>query len=271
MRNFEKEFLDNFRSFKLEAKGEEVLKELRSGNTEKLIELGKSLSSSIVSTIAGIPDIPSYISTLVDSVKAGKGFLHYYSLEKYVEFFVRIHEIPIEQREKFVKELEEDYELRQRVIPVILMIVDKVSEMDKMQVITNLVNARTQYEIDNDTFFRMLHIVEQVSWPDLYLIYLKHCSLGDLDDRERKICLIDSNTDITNMITQNTGLYNIKRELKEEYNLISDNNKKELVLKESKKLTNLGKQFFIFAFKGFKYKTRQLTRYEETGGILWVW
>ena len=265
MRNFEKEFLYNFRSFKLEAKGEEVLKELRSGNAEKLIELAKSLSSSFVSTITGIPDIPSYISTLIDSVKAGKGFLHYYSLEKYVEFFVRIHTIPIERREKFVKELEEDCELRERVIPVILMIVDKVSEMDKMLVITNIVNARTLYEIDNDTFFRMFHIVEQVSWPDLYLIYLKHCSLSDLDDRDRKVCLIDSNTDITKMITHNTGLAKINREVREQVKSSPYyGGKKGFTLKEDKKLTSLGKQFFTFAFKGFKYNTRQLTKYEET-------
>ncbi len=67
-------------------------------------------------------------------------------------------------------------------------------------------------------FFRMLHIVEQVSWPDLYLIYLEHCYHDELDTKDRELSIGRYHGDMTKVLTQNIGLYNINRKIRDEEN-----------------------------------------------------
>lgn len=257
MHHLERDFLHNFKSFKLEAKADEVLKELRSGSVKRLIQIGEKLSESLSESV-------SPISTLVQGVKAGKGFLEYYSLKKYVEFFVRIHEVSLSDRERFVKELEENDALRERLIPVLLLVIEKVSEMDKMKVIANIINARTLYKIDNSTFFRMMHLVEQVSWPDLFQIYLKHCLYTDLlKDDKLKSKLPPYDIRRIRTLSYNTGIIDIKREFSLKPGRNNYDRETKPVLNEVEEITQFGIQFLTFAFIGFELKTKQLIKYEQ--------
>ncbi len=249
MENYQDGLIESFQSFKLEASAEDVLKQIKKGNSTTLLSIATSAASGEVSGI---------ISALVESLKLISGVTQYYNLKKYVELFIRLDEASGKDRIEFTQELNENPEFREQFCATVYLIVERVSELDKIHLISNLIIARTKKNISNEAFFRMMNLVDKTSWYDLNRIYICNCDSRDLQGEDIEIYRSRDKKIIEN-IMEIYGLIQIDQKIKED-NTRRRNSygggsyKPEYIMQRTLTRTAFGDDFIKYGFVGWKYQ-----------------
>jgi len=251
MEDLNQSLSESFKSYKLEVAGEELIQKLRKKPIDELIKFAESAFSV---NIGGVTAIPGFIKMLIQSYKSYKGFKEYFNLKKYLEFFIRLDETTLKQREKFSEELQQNHEFREKFCASVILITERVSEMEKVKLISNITNARIKGQISNSIYFRIIHIVDNIIWHDLHMIYLSQIHYSRLDELDlEKKSNIDSN--YLHALMSNNGLMLVKRNVKfdSKRNRYNRNEKDSYIIEEKKDLTKFGIDFITYSFHNFKY------------------
>jgi len=251
MDNLENDYLETIRSFKLERAKDEILKEVSKGNINNAVN---SITQIVKSFSSGNP-LPILLK-LMNTYETLKSGISYYGLKKHIEFFVRLDEVSLDNREQFVKELEENIDLKEHYCASISMIIDRVTELEKIKVIANINIARINRDINDELFFRLMHIIDKLNWYEIHCIYLREYyhekQLFSKADKEKEYNMDHS---IIQNIMINNGLLKMKNEIKE--SRLKDFTGKEGWYLETKlSKTNLGRIFIATAFRNFEYSIK---------------
>ncbi len=253
MESYEDELVHSFKSYKLDRSADEVLAELKNGNTESIIKLATSIFKVAGSSALGLPSVPSMISSLLNAYNTIQGVSQFYNIKKHIMLFVRLDEITKKNRADLVGDLEKDVNFREQFCSTVYTLVDRATSYEKVNLTSNLVIARTEKKIDDETFFRMMHIVDKLSWYELHCCYLKHCRVTEMDELDRKKSG-SSDGDYLELIMSSNGLLQVDQEIKADTRHRTwDGGNENFKLTKKKDLTMFGRKFLSYGFKNFKY------------------
>jgi hypothetical protein len=110
-------------------------------------------------------DVP-LVGTLVGLVKAGLTVRDYLFVRKLVRFLREAETVPVAERQEFVKGLH-DRGLNERVGTVLLDLIDRYDDDEKIPLLGKLFAAYVDGEIDHDEFIRFSRAIERAFYGDL--------------------------------------------------------------------------------------------------------
>ena len=113
-----------------------------------------------------LKDIP-FFGTLYKGLKGVLGIRDALFANKIYKFLMQIKTIPIEERTKFIEEIETKKDEQIRVGQTLLLIIDKLDDLDKPIIIGNLFKATIKKQINYDEFLRLSSIVQRSFYVDL--------------------------------------------------------------------------------------------------------
>ncbi|NMM44751.1 hypothetical protein HH303_09695 [Rhodospirillaceae bacterium KN72] len=91
-------------------------------------------------------------------------------LKKIASFLNELQSVSQEKRIKFVRELEEDSGTRAKAGAALMMLIDRLDDLDKPPIIGRLYKARIENRITGDELRRFSMIVDRAHFPDLVYI-----------------------------------------------------------------------------------------------------
>lgn len=198
--------------------------------------------------------IPELIQTMINACQTIGGFSEFFCLKKFLLLLAQNDEISEEERNEFISEVETDYEFRERYCASLLSIVDRITETKKLQIIINIDIARKKKKIDNETFFRMMNLVDKLGWYELYAIYLLDCPYNKLEkpdfDQHKKL---DEN--YIKLVFESHGILSFKTEIvdsmmpKISSTVFEEESEKNQEIKKKPKYTLFGRMFIHFGFQ----------------------
>ena len=137
---------------------DENLEEILVDYTE--IALDSILSEDI------LKDIP-IIGTLVKSAKIIAGIQDKIFITKLYSFLTRIADIPSEERIKMIEKIDSSSEYNLKVGSKLIVLLDKLDDIEKAEVLGNLFKSFLKSKIDYSVFLRLATILNKVFLPDL--------------------------------------------------------------------------------------------------------
>lgn len=114
----------------------------------------------------------------------GQSVRDYILLKKVLKFFSQLKDTSIEERSKFIAKIEENEEYNKKVGLAIILILDKLEDFEKPEIIGKLFAANIKGTIDYETFLRLSNLVQNLFLPDLK--YLKKFNRGELQDYSKQ-------------------------------------------------------------------------------------
>jgi hypothetical protein len=159
-----------------------------------LLEL--SLDSLMEDGIA--KDLP-IVGTLVGISKFGMKIREQIFLKKILKFLIKLNETTTEERSLFISKIEMEEKYNKKVGLAIILILDKLEDLEKPEIIGKLLAANIKGIIDYETFLRLSSLVQKVFLPDLK--FLKEIKEGKEIDYNKQGELHISGL----MITKDTG------------------------------------------------------------------
>ncbi|NMB50652.1 MAG: hypothetical protein GX997_09455 [Bacteroidales bacterium] len=119
-----------------------------------------------------LKDIPVF-GTLLKIANTGIDVKNLLFAKKVESFLYQLNDIPRDQRIKFVELLKKKGMYAKVGVNVVLLI-ERVDDMDKTAIIGRLFSRWIEGKIDQDTFFRLSHIVVRAYLPDLKSLAENH-------------------------------------------------------------------------------------------------
>ena len=171
-----------------------------------------------------IKDIP-IIGTIAKLYKTGVGIKGYIFVKKLTKFVTALKDIPSEKREEFSNKINKDKQLKKKVGEQLLLILDRLDDMDKPYLVAHAFEAHMRDLIDYETFHRLASAIDKTFLPDLK-------SLKSIKDYKRL-----SESAIINLV--NSGILELAST--PSINLGAKNNKYQI--------TDLGKSLLNFVLK----------------------
>jgi hypothetical protein len=113
-----------------------------------------------------LKDIP-IIGTIVGLTKAGIGIRDKLFAKKILKFLFEIKDIPFEERKDFIEKINSDPSYATKVGESILLIIDKLDDFKKAELIGKLFVYSVNGTIDYETFLRLSIIIERCFISDL--------------------------------------------------------------------------------------------------------
>ncbi len=95
-----------------------------------------------------------------------EGFL----LKKLARFLFKTSEIPTHEKDSFIQKLNADEKFQSKVVEKTLIILDKLDEINKVDICAKLFESLVKGNIDLAKYLRLIHIVEQVFLEDLQVV-----------------------------------------------------------------------------------------------------
>ena len=120
-----------------------------------------------------LKDIP-LVGTMVSLFKLGNTLKDRHTFKKLAVFFDRLSEIPIEDREKFVNELNDSDEYNESISEKVLLLIERLDETKKAEIIGNIFKLYVLNVITKDTFLKLAGFIERGILRDLLAFYHKH-------------------------------------------------------------------------------------------------
>jgi hypothetical protein len=107
-------------------------------------------------------DIPIF-GSLISLTKAGAGIRDALFARKLYDFLKHIHDIPPAQRQEFAARISVDERHRRRVGENLLLLLDKLNDMSKPDMLGRICKAHIEGRIDFETLQRLGNAVERIS------------------------------------------------------------------------------------------------------------
>lgn len=108
-----------------------------------------------------------FVGALVKLHSIGVGIRERLFLSKVFKFLIALRSIPQNEREHWYEKLDRDPKEQSRVGEAILLILDRLDDMEKPEIIGRLFKAYIQETIDFSTFQRLSTMVDRCHLPDL--------------------------------------------------------------------------------------------------------
>jgi hypothetical protein len=102
--------------------------------------------------------------------KGGKALLSIkdqYFVKKVFRFLCEIKDVAVEKRLEFIRELEEESDVAQSAGETLVMLIDRLDNLEKPIILGRLLKAKAEGYIDLLKFLRLSSIVEKAFMPDL--------------------------------------------------------------------------------------------------------
>ena len=113
-----------------------------------------------------LKDIP-IVNSIVGVGKIGFAINDYLFLKKILSFLVNIKDVHQSQREKLLLKIENSEKYQKNVGEAILLIINKIDDLEKPKIIGKIFSFFLNGEIDYETFLRLSQSIEKVFLPDL--------------------------------------------------------------------------------------------------------
>ena len=116
--------------------------------------------------VSVVPNVGGFLAEEIDSVCTTLSeYRAYEFFRKFTCFIVGVSDLSMEQREKFVVELEQ--KAQDTSGNVITGMVERLDNINKEKILANLVIARVEEKISIDDFFRLSSVLERIHYVDL--------------------------------------------------------------------------------------------------------
>ncbi|QBC43318.1 hypothetical protein [Iodobacter fluviatilis] len=122
-----------------------------------------------------IKDIP-FAGTVQKLFSCAISLQGYFFAKKIQKFLTKLSEVNQEQREKFVSEINENLELKEKTSDAVLLILDKLDDLEKCELFANAFSGYIQAQFDFTTFRRLSNAIEKCLVSDLQ--YLKNLAVS---------------------------------------------------------------------------------------------
>lgn len=163
---------------------------------EKLTDIGADLAELALDALTGdngaLEAFP-VVGNLVKLIKVGFSVPDKLFLNKLGEFLLELQKIDLAERAKFVDELDNDIKHKKKVGANLLILLDRLDDIEKPALIGKLFRAHILGEIDYHTFRRLSAAIDKVFLPDLIKIH----DFGD-DDANAKAGEDDASLSLIN-------------------------------------------------------------------------
>jgi hypothetical protein len=145
-----------------------LLETINSTNlSDLLIDTGEVLVDQMLSE-SPFRDIP-IIGSIVRIAKAGIDISNYLFIKKVMRFLFALREIPQSKRHKFIEQINEDEKLRKRVGENLFMLLHRLDDMQKPEMLSRVFGAYIQGVIDYLTYQKLATAIDRVN------VYNLHC------------------------------------------------------------------------------------------------
>ncbi len=111
-------------------------------------------------------DIP-IINSLYGLYKTGKGIRDYLFFKKVLTFLSGLSDVPIEERKKFLVNLENDPNFKQKVGEYLIILLDKLDDLNKPIWLANAFKAFCNAEIDSIQFQCLGYAIDKVLFCEI--------------------------------------------------------------------------------------------------------
>lgn len=116
-----------------------------------------------------LKDVP-FFGALLSLWKAGPQVRDWFFARKLGKFLGPIHKLPREERERFFRKLEEDPKQRQRAGEHLLLIMDRLDDLQKPELISKAFIGYLKGSYDFETFQRLSLAIDRCFYSDLFRI-----------------------------------------------------------------------------------------------------
>ncbi len=134
---------------------------LKKGYKGDVLSNVRDMAMDIVDTIFVIP----ILSTVRKFYDITKNFQLERLWKKLVRFLFNVKETTVDEREKFMKELSE--KSKDEASEVLLDMIDRLDNVNKVDIMTNLMKARIKEELSIENFIRLCGALERIPFSDL--------------------------------------------------------------------------------------------------------
>jgi hypothetical protein len=140
--------------------------------SEKLAEIGSDTAELIFDSFLDngvLKDIPIF-GTLYKLGKAGIGIRDRYFMKKVLKFLFEIKNVTLEDRQKFIDDLEKS--TAQKAGETLLILIDRIDNIEKTSILSNLLRSKVQEKISIEKFLRLAITTEKAFIADLKKLHL---------------------------------------------------------------------------------------------------
>jgi len=127
-----------------------------------------------------LKDIP-IVNTLSAIYSTSVSIRNYLFMKKIIRFLSEITDIAEQERKKFVRQLDKDKEFKRKVGENVILLLERLDDMDKLEIVGKLFKAYILGRIQFTNFQRLASAVERIYLPDLSELK-KHYSHESTDD-----------------------------------------------------------------------------------------
>ncbi len=131
-----------------------------------------------------IKDVP-ILGTLHSLYKLGVGLKERHHYKKIAAFLSQLSDIPKDQRDAFLKKMDEEKDYEESTFEKILYILDRLDETAKAEITGNLFKLYVMEVISKERFYRMTSIVERAFLQDLLSLHHTYSSYVKNSDQFR--------------------------------------------------------------------------------------
>ena len=116
-----------------------------------------------------LKDVP-FFGTLIRLWMSGPQVRDWLFMRKLGKFLVPIHQIPSEEREGFARKLDDDPEQRKRAGEHLMLVLERVDDFQKPELISRAFIAYLRGSYNFETFQRLSSAVERCFYTDLFRV-----------------------------------------------------------------------------------------------------
>ena len=155
-----------YRSMKEKELGDSLFETIKGHGGKDLLSdaaefvLDSNLSEGI------IKDIP-VVGTVQKLFNCAISLQGYFFAKKIQKFLAKLLEVNKEEREKFVSEINKNLELKEKTSDAVLLILDKLDDLEKCELFANAFSGYIQEQFDFTTFRRLSSAIEKCLVSDL--------------------------------------------------------------------------------------------------------
>ena len=137
--------------------------------SSELPEIGQDIAEIALDSLlqdGALKDIP-IISTIIGTSKTISAIRDYFLIRKIWSFLQGIKDVGDKEKSKFIKDMEGDKNHRREVGEKLIMLLDRLDDLSKPEMIAKLFKAHLKDKITLNEFFRFSSIIERVFINDL--------------------------------------------------------------------------------------------------------
>ncbi len=130
-----------------------------------------------------LKDLP-VVSTIVGLAKFGMKTQELILAKKIIRFLTQLGTTSIDERKKFIAKIEKNETYNKKVGLAIILILDKLEDLEKPEIVGKLLSANIKGVIDYKTFLRLSSLIQRLFLPDLE--YVRKARAGNEIEYEKQ-------------------------------------------------------------------------------------